>query len=353
MKHILFCGGGSAGHTVPNLAVMQELEGKCRLTYAGSSGGIEERLAKEAGYLFYGVPCPKLVRSLTPKNLTLPFRMAQSERRALALLNELKPDLVFSKGGYASLPYLFAARRLHIPALTHESDLSPGLATRLTARRCKLVLTSFEETARRFANGRCVGSPMRKELFAGSPSRARAKYGFSRKKPVLLVLGGGSGSRTLNEAVSAHLPALLDAFQILHLYGKGSPLQSAPSSAPRGYTALPFEPDMASAYAAADFVLSRAGSNTVFEALALKKPALLVPLERASRGDQLENARYFEERGLCHVLRERELARPDALPSALSALIRDEALRARLQNAPVQNGTPAILRAIEETLGAL
>ena len=193
---------------------------------------------------------------------------------------------------------------------------------------------------------------MRKELFAGSPGRARAKYGFRKGKPVLLVLGGGSGSRTLNEAVSAHLPALLDAFQILHLYGKGSPLQSAPSSAPRGYTALPFEPDMASAYAAADFVLSRAGSNTVFEALALQKPALLVPLERASRGDQLENARYFEERGLCHVLRERELTRPEALPSALSALQEDEALRARLQNTPVQNGTPAILRAIKETLGA-
>ena len=164
---------------------------------------------------------------------------------------------------------------------------------------------------------------------------------------MLLVLGGGSGSRTLNEAVRACLPALLDKLQILHLYGKGSPL----SNTPRGYTARSYEPDMASAYAAADFVLSRAGSNTVFEALALKKPALLVPLERASRGDQLENARYFEERGLCHVLRERELARPEALPSALSALIRDEALRARLQNTPVQNGTPAILRAIEETLG--
>ena len=349
MKHILFCGGGSAGHTVPNLAVMQELKGNCRLSYAGSSGGIEERLAKEAGYPFYGVPCPKLVRSLTPKNLALPFRMAQSERRALALLKKLKPDLIFSKGGYASLPYLFAARRLHIPALTHESDLSPGLATRLTARRCKLVLTSFEETARRFANGRCVGSPMRKELFAGSPSRARAKYGFSRERPVLLVLGGGSGSRTLNEAMRAHLPALLGQFQILHLCGKSSPL----ADTPRGYRALSYEPDMASAYAAADFVLSRAGSNTVFEALALQKPALLVPLEHASRGDQLENARYFEARGLCHVLRERELARPEALPSALFALQEDKALRTRLQNTPVQNGTPAILRAIEETLGAL
>lgn len=346
MKHLLFCGGGSAGHVVPNLAVMQELRGECRLSYAGSTGGIEERLAREAGYPFFGIPCPKLVRSLTPKNLTLPFRMVQSERRALALLKELRPDLVFSKGGYASLPYLRAANKLHIPALTHESDLSPGLATRLAAGHCKLVLTSFAETARRFANGRCVGSPMRKELFAGSPARARAKYGFTRGKPVLLVLGGGSGSRTLNEAIRTHLPALLETFQIVHLRGSDGPAPGAP----RGYKALAYEPDMASAYAAADLVLSRAGSNTVFEALALKKPALFVPLERASRGDQLENARHFEALGLCRVLREGDLS---ALPAALSALLRDEALAARLKEAPVKNGTPAVIEAIRETVGPL
>ena len=348
MKHLLFCGGGSAGHVVPNLAVMQELRGKCRLTYAGSAGGIEERLAREAGYPFFGIPCPKLVRSLTPKNLTLPFRMAQSERRALALLKELRPDLVFSKGGYASLPYLRAANKLHIPALTHESDLSPGLATRLAAGHCKLVLTSFAETARRFANGRCVGSPMRKELFAGSPARARTKYGFTRGKPVLLVLGGGSGSRTLNEAVRAHLPALLETFQIVHLRGSGGG-NPAPGAL-HGYKAIAYEPDMASAYAAADLVLSRAGSNTVFEALALKKPALFVPLERASRGDQLENARHFEALGLCRVLREGDLS---ALPEALSALLRDEALAARLKEAPIKNGTPAVIEAIRETVGPL
>ena len=346
MKHLLFCGGGSAGHVVPNLAVMQELRGECRLSYAGSTGGIEERLAQGAGYPFFGIPCPKLVRSLTPKNLTLPFRMAQSERRALALLKELRPDLVFSKGGYASLPYLRAANKLHIPALTHESDLSPGLATRLAAGHCKLVLTSFAETARRFSNGRCVGSPMRKELFTGSPARARTKYGFTRGKPVLLVLGGGSGSRTLNEAVRAHLPALLETFQIVHLRGSDGP---APGAL-HGYKAIAYELDMASAYAAADLVLSRAGSNTVFEALALKKPTLFVPLERASRGDQLENARHFEALGLCRVLRESDLS---ALPEALSALIRDEALAARLKEAPVKNGTPAVIEAIRETVGPL
>ena len=346
MKHLLFCGGGSAGHVVPNLAVMQELRGECRLSYAGSTGGIEERLAQGAGYPFFGIPCPKLIRSFTPKNLTLPFRMVQSDGLALALLKELRPDLVFSKGGYASLPYLRAANKLHIPALTHESDLSPGLATRLAAGHCRLVLTSFEETARRFQNGRYVGSPMRKELFAGSPARARAKYGFTRGKPVLLVLGGGNGSRILNEAVRAHLPALLGTFQILHLCGKGGLLPDALC----GYRQREYEPDMASAYAAADLVLSRAGSNTVFEALALKKPALFVPLERASRGDQLENARHFEALGLCRVLREGDLS---ALPEALSALLRDEALAARLKEAPIKNGTPAVIEAIRETVGPL
>ena len=287
------------------------------------------------------------VRSLTPKNLTLPFRMVQSERRALALLKELRPDLVFSKGGYASLPYLRAANKLQIPALTHESDLSPGLATRLMARRCKFVLTSFEETARRFANGRYVGSPMRKELFAGSASRARARYGFKRGTPVLLVLGGGSGSRTLNEAVRAHLPALLKQFQILHLCGKGSPLPNAPSDVPRGYTALSYEPDMASAYAAADFVLSRAGSNTVFEVLALRKPALLVPLERASRGDQLENAAYFEKRSCLRVADDAAIS-GCLVPAVLDTLKNAPLLvnnMSRLQNI---DGTASVAAAIKK-----
>ena len=339
--NILFCGGGSAGHVVPNLAVMQELSGRHTLSYAGSRSGIEEGLVRSFGVPFYGIDCPKLVRSLTPRNLTLPFRMAKANREALALVREIKPDLVFSKGGYASLPYLLAAHRLKIPALTHESDLSPGLVTRLMGRKCRLVLTSFEDTARRFENGKYVGPPLRRELFEGNRTAARKKYGLSGEKPTLLVLGGGSGSRTLNEAVRAHLDALLQEFDVLHLVGKGNAGGAEPT---RGYVPLAFEQDMGSAYAAADCVLSRAGSGTAFEAIALQKPALFVPLEHASRGDQVENARYFERRGLAHVLSERDL---NALPEALSALIEDEALKERLRCAPIPNGTPAIVKLIE------
>ena len=189
VKYLLFTGGGSAGHVTPNLAVMQKLRGKYRLAYMGT-GGIEKALLAPFGCPYYLVECPKLVRSLTPKNLTLPFRLRTAQKAALAVLERETPDLVFSKGGYASYPAVWAAAKLGVPVLTHESDLTPGLCTRLVAKKCTRVLTSFPETASRFANGVCVGSPIRSELFGKPRDRARKKYGFRGEKPVLLVLGG-------------------------------------------------------------------------------------------------------------------------------------------------------------------
>ena len=343
MKYILFCGGGSAGHVVPNLAVMNELKYSRKLAYMGTCG-IEKTLVTEAGYPFFEVDCPKLVRSFTLRNFTIPSRLHAAKKRALEIVKAEKPDLVFSKGGFASYPAVWAAHELNIPALTHESDLSPGLATKLLAKKCKYVLTSFPETAKLFENGVCVGSPMRKELFRGDRQRALKKYSLSGEKPVLLVLGGGSGSRAINEAVIKHLPTLLKKWQILHLTGKsGSEAQR------EGYCAREFEKDMGSAYAAADCVLCRAGSNTVFETLALKKPTLFVPLEKGSRGDQLQNALYFENRGLCRILRESELS---SLPAALSALWRDGELRYALSACTIENGTPAILELISSLQGS-
>ncbi len=337
MKYIIFCGGGSAGHVVPNLAVMNELKYVCRLAYMGTNG-IERSLVTEAGYPFFEVDCPKLVRSFTLENLKIPVRLHGAVKSAYGILEAEKPDLVFSKGGFASYPAVAAAHKLGIPAITHESDLTPGLTTKLIAKKCKYVLTSFPETASLFKNGVHIGSPMRKELFRSERLRARKKYSLSDDKPVLLVLGGGSGSKAINDAVTSHLGKLLETWQILHLTGKNGKniLRS-------GYVRREFESDMGSAYAACDFVLCRAGSNTVFETLALKKPALLVPLERSSRGDQLQNALYFNQRGLCRILRESELA---SLPSALETLRRDETLRFSLSACDVENGTPAIVELI-------
>lgn len=303
------------------------------------TSGIERSLVSAFGCPYYCVECPKLVRSLSPKNLTLPFALRAAQKNALRILEREKPDLVFAKGGYASYPAVWAAAKMHVPVLTHESDLTPGLCTRMVARRCIHVLTSFPETAGLFKNGVCVGSPIRREIFGRERAAARRKYGFDDDMPVLLVLGGGSGSRTLNEAVEVHLAELLPRFHILQLCGKGNA-----GASPAGCVRLEFERDMGSAYACADIVLSRAGSNTIFELLALKKPALLVPLEHCSRGDQLKNARYFEEKGLCAVLPEKKLGE---LPAALLRLYGNATVRDALSAYVSGNGTERILQEIQ------
>ena len=314
MKKILFTGGGSAGHVVPNLALMRELRFSCDLAYMGT-GGVEKGLIESAGYPF--------------------------------ILEEEKYDLVFSKGGYASYPAMRAAQKLGIPTLTHESDLSPGLCTRLIAKRTKHVLTSFPETAKRFPNGVFVGSPVRKELFAGDRLRARHKFGLPAEGEVLLVFGGGSGSHVLNEALENALEPLLTRFSVLHLSGKGNGEARKVSESGTVYLRKEFEPDMGGAYAAASLVLSRAGSNTVFEILALKKRALLVPLAHASRGDQVENAAYFSEKGLVRVLPESELV---SLNEKIYALADDIELVKNLENSCFESGTPRILSIMKATL---
>ncbi len=346
MQTLILTGGGSAGHVVPNLALVPALRGQFRLAYIGTNG-IEKKLAERAGIPFYTIPAAKLVRGSLAANLSLPFRLRASVRAAKEALREAGADIVFSKGGYVALPVVRAARALGIPALTHESDLTPGLANRLIARSCAAVLTSFPETAQCFKNGAFTGPPVRAELFAGSRAQALHKYGLTGAKPVLLAFGGGSGSRTLNRALEGALPALLPHCNVLHIRGEGEG-EGAPRA---GYVPMPYEPDMAAAYACADFVLARAGSNTVFEALALKKPALFVPLEnRRSRGDQAQNAAYFEGRGLCRVLRERDLT-PARLRESLRALAADAALRQRLEQTDFAGGNAAIAAHIARIAG--
>lgn len=350
MKRILFTGGGSAGHVVPNLAVMRELRYSHELLYMGT-GGIEQTLVGNAGYPFFRVDCPKLIRSFTAENLKIPFRLRAAERQALGILEKRKPDLVFSKGGFASYPAVWAAHKLNIPVLTHESDLSPGLCTKLIARRCAAVLTSFPDTAEKFRNGVYTGSPVRRELLCGEKQRARKKFGLPEKGSVLLVFGGGSGSRAINRAVEEALPALLEHFSVLHICGKSAQeSRDLPSSSSgNAYLRKDYESDMGSAYACADVVLARAGSNTVFEILALKKRAVLVPLSHSSRGDQIENARYFEKRGLVKILPEERLGE---LVQAVCEAETDPVLGKNLESAALKSGTDCIVQYIKKTLSA-
>ncbi len=340
MKTIALTGGGSAGHVVPHLALLPELKKYFSPVYIGTEG-IEKKLLAGSGIPFYTITAHKLVRGSVLKNLTLPFRLIRSVREAERALEECGAELIFSKGGYVALPVVLAARRKKLPVFSHESDFSPGLANRIISRRSTAVFTSFPETASMLKNGIYSGPPVRRELYRGSREAGLKKYRFDGKKPVLLSFGGGSGSAALCAALEGALPRLLARFDVINIAGK-----NAKVPAKEGYVPLEFEQNMADAYACADYVISRAGSNTVFELLALKKPALLVPLEnKRSRGDQAENAAYFSERGLCRVLHEKELS-PDTLLSELEKLVQDESLKSALARRRMRDGNDAILAAL-------
>lgn len=348
MKKILFTGGGSAGHVVPNLAVIDEIlkSGEADVCYMGTDG-IEKGLVATRKIPYYEIRCPKLRRrggfSALLQNAKIPFAFSRAVKQAEMGIKTFQPDLVFSKGGYVALPVIHAARKLRIPCLTHESDFSAGLANRLAAKKCHLVLTSFPETAKRFKNGKYVGAPLRKSLFEVSRIDARKKYHLEGDEKVLLVLGGGSGSKTINDAVRRHIKELTSFCTVLHICGKGNRVESNLNK----YMQEEFIEDMGGAYACADVVLSRAGSGAVFEIMALKKPAVFVPLAKASRGDQLQNAEYFRSKGLCYVLSQEQLER--LVPTVKKALA-DKETFIRLQEHTETNGTENILAEIRRLL---
>ena len=348
MKKILFTGGGSAGPVVPNLAIIDELlaSGEADVCYMGTNG-IEKTLVSTRQIPYYEIACPKLIRggglSALWQNAKIPLAFSRAVKQAEVGIKIFQPDLVFSKGGYVALPVIHAARRLRIPCLTHESDFSAGLANRLAAKKCHLVLTSFPETAQRFKNGKYVGAPLRRSLFDHSRITARQQYRISPDEKVLLVLGGGSGSAAINQSVRKHIKELTSFCTVLHVCGKGNCVESNI----KNYIQKEFISDMGGAYACADLVLSRAGAGALFEIMALKKPAIFIPLSRASRGDQIENAEYFRKKGLCRVLLQENLHR--LLPE-IKAAFGDKELFIRLQEHVERNGTENILTEIRRLI---
>ncbi len=348
MKKILFTGGGSAGHVLPNVAIIDEIlsRGDADVCYMGSAG-IEKELIAARKIPYYTLSCPKLIRgggfAALKNNLKIPFAFHRAIKEAEKGLKIFQPDLVFSKGGYVALPVVFAAKRLKIPCLAHESDFSVGLANRLSAKKCKRLLTSFPETAKAFPNGKYVGAPVRKDILSADEKTARRAWGIPDGAKVLLIFGGGSGSKAINEGVRAHVKTLTEKYYILHVCGKGNAVEHNL----KNYRQFEFVADMGGAYACADLVLSRAGAGTVFEVMALKKPALFIPLEGATRGDQWQNAEYFYKRGLCHVLPQGEL---DSLPKAVDVALKDGEMQRRLIESSYPSGTGRI---VEEVRAAL
>ena len=348
MKKILFTGGGSAGHVIPNIALIEELlsSGEAAVCYMGTDG-IEKGLIAEWNIPYFTIDCPKLIRGKSwnaiKRNLHIPAEFHRAKKQALEGLQQCKPDVVFSKGGYVALPVIAAAKKLHIPCFSQESDYSPRLANRLIARKCKYVFTSFPETAKRLPHGKYSGAPLRRSIFNATRAEARRKLSVPFDAQVLLVFGGGSGSAAINDAVRKHLKTLTEKYFILHVCGKGNLVESNV----KNYQQFEFVADMGMAYACADLVLSRAGAGTVFELLALKKPSLLVPLEGQTRGDQLENAAYFQQKGLCRVLKKELLF---TLPQALNEAFSDNDMKERLLESDFRQGNENILRELRKTL---
>ncbi|MBQ2740299.1 MAG: UDP-N-acetylglucosamine--N-acetylmuramyl-(pentapeptide) pyrophosphoryl-undecaprenol N-acetylglucosamine transferase [Clostridia bacterium] len=348
MQKIVFTGGGSAGHVLPNVAIIEALKQASTydLYYFGTSG-IERSIIAPLKLPYFCFETPKLKRggsfAAFKNNLSIPFRLLAAVKRVKKALKEIRPDLVFSKGGYVALPVVLAAAQLKIPCLSHESDLTPGLANRLMQRRCKEVLTAFPETADRFQNGRYCGQPLRSSLFGRSRTSARKIWAEDTTRKVLLVFGGGSGSAALNEAIRKHASTLCQKYYLIHVCGRGNGMESKL----KNYRQVEFIEDMGGVYAAADLIISRAGAGAIFEAIALKKPALLIPLEGQTRGDQKENAAYFLRRGLCHVLPQSDL---DRLPEKVEETLQDTALYEALLRAPYQSGTTAAVAAVQSCL---
>lgn len=348
MYKIVFTGGGSAGHVIPNVAVIEEIQkiGSFDVYYLGTTG-IEQKIIAPMKIPYRTLTAPKLKRGFDldsiKNNLAIPVRFLRAVKQAKAALQEIQPDLVFSKGGYVSLPVVFAAAKLKIPCLSHESDLSPGLANRLMQGKCERILTAFPETADRFKNGAYCGQPLRSSLFGKQKSIAKKHFADGTGRKVILVFGGGSGSNALNEAVRKHAPELTKRYFIIHVCGKGNTLESRLQN----YRQYEFIADMGMAYAAADLIISRAGAGAVFEAVALKKPAIFVPLEGQTRGDQKENAEYFFSRGLCYTLPQSRLSE---LRPTIEAALADKKLKERLISAPYGSGTAAAVQAIKERL---
>ena len=309
MKKIVLTGGGTAGHVTPNIAIIPTLkEMGYDISYIGTYNGIEKKLIEEIGIPYYGISSGKLRRYFDLKNFTDPFRILKGYFQAKKLIKKLKPDVVFSKGGFVTVPVVFAASKKKIPVVIHESDMSPGLANKLALPKAAKICCNFPETKKLFEGKATVtGTPIRQELFNGDKEKAKKFCGFEDDKPTILIVGGSTGSVAVNNAIWSVLDELLSTYNVIHICGKDK--MNTEYAGKKGYAQFEYvKSELPDLFALADIVISRAGANAICELLALKKPNILIPLSlKASRGDQILNAESFQKSGYSYVIDEEKL----------------------------------------------
>ena len=352
MKRIVLTGGGPAGHVTPNLALLPHLqEKKCEISYIGSYDGIEKGLVEATGVSYYGISSGKLRRYFDPKNFSDPFKVMKGFFEARKLLKNLKPDIVFSKGGFVSVPVVLAAKTRKIPCIIHESDITPGLANKICIPMAKKVCANFPETMKYLPEDKAVltGTPIREELFKGNKIAGLDFCGFTANKPVIMIVGGSTGAAVLNEAVRDLLPTLLRDYQIIHLCGKGKAAEEYNDA--EGYCQFEYvSKEMKDLFAAADLVISRAGANSICELLALRKPHILVPLSAAaSRGDQILNAESFEHQGFSYVLQEESLTNDTLLRAIHHVMENRQTYIDAMEKSKLNEAITTVLELLEAT----
>lgn len=351
MKRIILTGGGTAGHVTPNIALLPRLkELGYDIHYIGSYTGIEKELIEQFGIPYHGISSGKLRRYFSIQNFTDPFRVLKGFREANKLIKELKPNVIFSKGGFVSVPVVMAGKRRHVPTIIHESDMTPGLANKLSIPSATKVCCNFPETLEHLPKEKAVltGSPIRQELLEGDRAAALKFCGLTDDKPVILIIGGSLGSVAVNDAVRSILPELLKEFHVIHLCGKGKMDPSLSSL--KGYVQFEYvQNQLKDLFALTDIVISRAGANAICELLALHKPNLLIPLSaNASRGDQILNARSFERQGFSIVLEEENLTKASLLAAIHKLYEQKDSYISAMKHSSQQDSIFTIIRLIEE-----
>lgn len=358
MAKIILTGGGTAGHVTPNMALIPELRKlNFDIYYIGTKTGIEKKLIEDMEVEYFPITAGKLRRYFDLENLTDTARILKGLWQSMKIIRKIKPDIIFSKGGFVATPVVWAAYLSKIPIVIHESDITPGLANRLSIPFADKICYAFPETAKYVdkyvkKNKACMtGIPIRNELFTGDANVGRKMCGFTAEKPVLLIMGGSQGSRFINDVVRAGLKELLFAFQLCHICGKGAVDNTLLGL--KGYKQFEYvTKEQPHLFAMSDVVVSRAGATTLFELLALKKPNLLIPLsKRASRGDQILNAESFREKGVSYVLREEDLNPSALLETALNVYKERRAIINRMKASNLGNGTMKVIEVILDQLG--
>lgn len=346
---IIMTGGGTAGHVTPNLALIPSLckEG-FEVKYIGSKDGIEKEIIKSNNIPYYEISSGKLRRYFDMKNFSDPFKVIKGIFQAKRILDKEKPSVVFSKGGFVAVPVVIAATMKGIPVVAHESDMTPGLANKLSAPFCDKLCVTFRESLNyiKADKGVLTGSPIREEILKGSKSKALEICGFSGKKEILFVMGGSLGSKVINDVIRENLKELLTKFDVIHICGKGNLDNNLKNM--QGYKQFEFvSEELPHLMKASDFIVSRAGANSIFEFLALKKPTLLIPLsKKASRGDQILNANSFKKEGFALVIEEEEVTK-ESFISKIDELIKNKRkLISNMEKAMNKVGTEAVISTI-------